>query len=145
MAELNATEPPTSAPGEANISGIPHQVPISGPQTNNKSAPTGVQYDMQNDFASNDLSSDEIPGTDDRSNTFEEARRRASGWLEQTEAALTRSYRIGQKQVERLVSQGRQRISHTANERPLQLLAIVAGVAFFAGVALRLWRSSNYE
>jgi ElaB/YqjD/DUF883 family membrane-anchored ribosome-binding protein len=95
---------------------------------------------MQNDF-----SSSEISGTNDRSNPFEEARRRASGWLEQTEAVLTRSYKIGQKQVERLVSQGRQRISHTANERPLQLLAIVAGVAFFAGVALRLWRSSNYE
>jgi hypothetical protein len=140
MAELNATEPPTSAPGEANISGVPHQVPISGPQTNNKSAPTGVLYDMQNDF-----SSSEISGTNDRSNPFEEARQRASGWLEQTEAVLTRSYKIGQKQVERLVSQGRQRISHTANERPLQLLAIVAGVAFFAGVALRLWRSSNYE
>jgi hypothetical protein len=115
-------------------------VPISGPQTNNKSAPTGVPYDMQNDF-----SSSEISGTNDRSNPFEEARRPASGWLEQTEAALTRSYKIGQKQVERLVSQGRQRISHTANERPLQLLAMVAGVAFFAGVALRLWRSSNYE
>jgi hypothetical protein len=140
MAELNATEPPTSAPGEANISDVSHEVPISGARINNESTQTRLPYDMQNNF-----SSSEISGTNDRSNPFEEARRRASGWLEQTEAALTRSYRIGQKQVERLVSQGRQRISHTANERPLQLLAIVAGVAFFAGVALRLWRSSNYE
>lgn len=140
MAELNATEPPTSAPRETNISGVPQQAPISGPQTNNESTQTRLRYDMQNDFSSN-----EIPGTDDRSNPFEETRRCASGWLEQTEAALTRSYRVGQKQIERLVSQGRQRILHTANERPLQLLAIVAGVAFFTGAVLRLWRSSHYE
>lgn len=32
-----------------------------------------------------------------------------------------------------------------ADERPLRFVGIVAGVAFLAGVALRLWRSSHYE
>jgi hypothetical protein len=31
-----------------------------------------------------------------------------------------------------------------ANERPLHLIAIVAGASFVGGVALRIWRSKRY-
>lgn len=54
--------------------------------------------------------------------------------------------------VEYLANNGRKWAARTGGqfqrvkqERPLQLLAVVASVAFAAGLALRIWRSKNYE
>lgn len=59
-------------------------------------------------------------------------------------ASDERSFRIAQRKVSRTASSLIENVRRFANERPLHFVAAVAGIAFIAGVALRLWRSS-YE
>jgi hypothetical protein len=64
-------------------------------------------------------------------------------------------YRNSRVAVEPSLRDVRQKLARTAssvvdavrtfaNERPLHLIGIAAGVAFVAGVALRIWRSKRY-
>lgn len=43
------------------------------------------------------------------------------------------------------LSESIDKIQRFADERPLQLVAGVAAVAFVVGIALRIWRSTRYE
>ncbi|HZR57802.1 MAG TPA: hypothetical protein VFA74_13085 [Terriglobales bacterium] len=80
-----------------------------------------------------------------RINSPSDASQRASLWLEQARATLSRSCALGQKRLEKLVRHVNDRVRRAAEEEPLQVIAIVAGSAFVAGAILRVWRSHAYK
>ena len=55
------------------------------------------------------------------------------------------SLRVTQRKLSDTTGSIIRSVRRFADERPLRLVAIVAGVAFATGVALRIWRSSSYE
>ena len=68
------------------------------------------------------------------SETYEQAKAKASDTLQQARTASAE-----------LAQQARVRARGVVEEYPLHLLAAVAGLAFIAGVLLRVWRTSRYE
>jgi hypothetical protein len=122
MAELNAIERPTSRELDTSSTHAMSQVRCVDTEGH-------VRYGLE----------------DEVSTTFDGVRRYSSRWIKEAETVLTRSYKIGQKQIERLAHQTGQRIRHAANERPIQVIAAVAGIAFAAGLLLRVWRSNHHE
>jgi len=58
--------------------------------------------------------------------------------------AVERSLRDAQQKLSRTATSVVDTVRTFANERPLHLIAIVAGASFVAGVALRIWRSKRY-
>lgn len=58
--------------------------------------------------------------------------------------AAERSFRDVQQKVSRTPASVVNAVRTFANERPLHLIAIVAGASFVAGVGLRIWRSKRY-
>lgn len=121
MAELNATERVT--PREPDISSRPAVSRVTSVDTRER-----VRDSLKGG----------VP-------TFDKARCQSSGWIKDTEAVLTRSYKLVQQRVERLAHQTGQRIRRAANEKPTKAIATVAGIAFAAGLLLRIWRSNRYE
>lgn len=59
-------------------------------------------------------------------------------------AAVERSLRDAQQKLSQTATSAVDTVRTFANERPLHLIAIVAGASFVAGVALRIWRSKRY-
>jgi len=49
------------------------------------------------------------------------------------------------EQLRDVVSRVRDRAEKVKNEQPLQILAVVGGIAVVAGVVSRVWRSRRYE
>lgn len=83
---------------------------------------------------------------------YDEARTRTAEWADAATREAERLY----EEARTRASEGYDRVSETAqdatdqtravarylrNEYPLQLLAVLAGAAFLAGMALRIWRS----
>ncbi len=60
-------------------------------------------------------------------------------------ASARESLHSAQRKLSDSTATAMRRFHEFAEERPLHLLAIVAGAAFVAGVVLRAWRSSRYE
>ena len=58
--------------------------------------------------------------------------------------AAQRSLRDVQQKLTRTATSVVDTVRTFANERPLHLIAIVAGASLMAGVALRIWRSKRY-
>ena len=58
--------------------------------------------------------------------------------------AVERSFRDVQQKLSRTATSAVNTVRTFANERPLHLIAIVAGASFVAGVALRISRSNRY-
>jgi ElaB/YqjD/DUF883 family membrane-anchored ribosome-binding protein len=58
--------------------------------------------------------------------------------------ATQRSLRDAQQKLSRTATSAVNTVRTFANERPLHLIAVVAGASFVAGVALRIWRSKRY-
>ncbi|MCU1299032.1 MAG: hypothetical protein JWO91_3310 [Acidobacteriaceae bacterium] len=121
MAELNAMERPT--PRDPDVSRRPAASPVTRLDTQEH-----VRYSLK----------DEVP-------TSDKVPCQSSGWIKDTEAVLARSYKTGQKRLERLAHQAGRRIRHAANEKPIHVIATVAGLAFATGLLLRVWRSNHYE
>jgi ElaB/YqjD/DUF883 family membrane-anchored ribosome-binding protein len=67
----------------------------------------------------------------------------AKGIYESSLAAAERSLRAARRKTSDAAASLNVSIRRFADERPLQLVGIVAGVALLAGVALRVWRSQN--
>ena len=59
-------------------------------------------------------------------------------------AAAERSLRDVQQKLSRTATSAVDTVRTFAHERPLHLIAIVAGTSFVAGVALRIWRAKRY-
>jgi len=59
-------------------------------------------------------------------------------------AAAEESFRAAQRKVSAAANSLTRTVHHFADERPLHFVEVVAGVAFVAGVALRIWRSRRY-
>jgi hypothetical protein len=66
---------------------------------------------------------------------------RAVGWS----VSVTEICETAEHQAQALITGAGRRIGRAAAEKPLSLIAAVAGTAFAAGVLLRVWRSSRYE
>jgi hypothetical protein len=64
--------------------------------------------------------------------------------VETGSASDEHSFRLAQRNAPRTASSLIENLRKFADERPLHFVAAIAGVAFVAGVVLRIWRSS-YE
>jgi ElaB/YqjD/DUF883 family membrane-anchored ribosome-binding protein len=64
--------------------------------------------------------------------------------VEEGVAAVKRSLRAAESKSKQTAQTFANKVRTMANEQPVQFLAAVAGIAFVAGVFLRIWRSS-YE
>ena len=58
--------------------------------------------------------------------------------------AAERSFRAAQRTVSGAAVSMNRTVRRFADERPLQFVGMVAGVALMAGVALRIWRSKRH-
>jgi ElaB/YqjD/DUF883 family membrane-anchored ribosome-binding protein len=58
-------------------------------------------------------------------------------------AAAERSFRAARRKTCDAATSLNGSIHRFADERPLQFVGIVAGIALLSGVALRVWRSQN--
>jgi hypothetical protein len=58
---------------------------------------------------------------------------------------LTEVLSGAREQARDLATRVRNRAEKVKNEQPLQVLAVVAGIAVAAGVVSRVWRSRQYE
>ena len=59
-------------------------------------------------------------------------------------SAAERSFRTAQRKISGAASSLVESVRRFADERPLQFVGVVAGVALVTGVALRIWRSNRY-
>lgn len=59
-------------------------------------------------------------------------------------ASAKRSFDASRQEISHALDNSFARVRKFAEDRPLHLLAIIAGTAFAAGMALRIWRSSRY-
>jgi ElaB/YqjD/DUF883 family membrane-anchored ribosome-binding protein len=59
-------------------------------------------------------------------------------------AAAETSMRAAHRKVTEAATSLTRKARHFADERPLHFVGLVAGVAFAAGVALRIWRSKRH-
>ena len=59
-------------------------------------------------------------------------------------SAAEQSFRSTQRKLSGAASSLARSVRRFADERPLHFVGVVAGVAFVAGVALRIWRSKQY-
>jgi hypothetical protein len=116
MAELNAINDYAGVPRATNSS-----------ETRNVTSIAEMQRDQVDHEARNDALKDALL------------------WFEQTKVVLSRSCELGHKRFERLVRQINDSVRRAADERPLQVVAIVAGSAFIAGAILRVWRSNAHN
>jgi hypothetical protein len=73
------------------------------------------------------------------------ARRRTFAWSRRVGWSVTEVCETAEQQAQALITGAGRRIGRAAAEKPLSLIAAVAGTAFAAGVLLRAWRSSRYE
>ncbi|HZQ24326.1 MAG TPA: hypothetical protein VFA89_16170 [Terriglobales bacterium] len=85
-------------------------------------------------------------------NTLEDMGRMASNVLERVKVRATAAFNRtadafeGAREISAdWLQQTRRRTRKICDERPLQVIAGVAGAAFIAGILLRFWRSSRYE
>jgi hypothetical protein len=58
---------------------------------------------------------------------------------------VTEVCEIAEQKAQALMLGAGKHIRRAAEEKPLALIATVAGSAFVAGVLLRVWRSTHYE
>jgi ElaB/YqjD/DUF883 family membrane-anchored ribosome-binding protein len=59
-------------------------------------------------------------------------------------SAVERSFRATQRRISSAAASLGRSTRRFADERPLQFVGVVAGVAFIIGVALRIWRSNSH-
>src|SRR5579871_4431298 len=59
-------------------------------------------------------------------------------------SAAERSFRATRRKISDTATSMTNSVRRFADERPLHLVGIVAGIAFATGVALRVWRSQRY-
>lgn len=59
-------------------------------------------------------------------------------------AAAGSSFRVAQRKTSAAAASINRSVRHFADERPLHFVGVVAGVAFLAGVTLRIWRSTRH-
>ncbi len=60
-------------------------------------------------------------------------------------AGAVRNYSRATQKTEELVNRTQDKARFVQHEYPVRVLAVVAGAAFIAGVASRIWRSHSYE
>ena len=59
-------------------------------------------------------------------------------------SAAERSLRVTQRGISNAATSFSRSARRFADDRPLQFVGVVAGVAFITGVALRIWRSNSH-
>jgi hypothetical protein len=70
---------------------------------------------------------------------------RAAAVYEDVKTRASESMAELSERARRMGARVRDFAANARQERPLQVLAAVAGAAFILGVAIRIWRSSRYE
>jgi ElaB/YqjD/DUF883 family membrane-anchored ribosome-binding protein len=76
---------------------------------------------------------------------LDEARRSASEMYDEAKVKASSAVEQARAKSAELAHQTRVRTRNLIDNYPLHFLAGVAGIAFIAGVLLRVWRSSRYE
>ena len=90
------------------------------------------------------------------SEVLDQAKERVSDVYARTEAGVKDALEQGKQRASEALQQGREKAAAAAqrarvrarfyaDEYPLQVIAVAAGVGLLVGVFLRIWRSSRYE
>lgn len=79
------------------------------------------------------------------SEALDEAKDRAADIYQRTQAGVKDAVQQGREKATEAARRARVRARYYADEYPLQVIAVAAGVGFLVGVFLRIWRSSRYE
>jgi ElaB/YqjD/DUF883 family membrane-anchored ribosome-binding protein len=79
------------------------------------------------------------------SQAADQAQQSVSEAYDRARTQANRSYNQARRQAADTVQSARFRIRHIMHEYPFHVIATAALMAFVAGVALRIWRSSRYE
>ena len=125
------TVPPTSQGNNQQNTASPAQIvpmPMRDPQASSE----GAQHKMKdavNEFTerATDIA---IKAKDTAQRTYQRARRQT-----------VEGYSMTVARAEDLGRHTREWVRNTKEERPLQLLAMIAGAALVSGIAIRIWRS----
>jgi hypothetical protein len=83
--------------------------------------------------------------TERASQALDEIGQRVSAAYERVQSGIVEAYERSKWKSEQLARGARTRARLVVDKYPLHLIAGVAGAAFVAGIALRVWRSSRYE
>jgi hypothetical protein len=135
MAQWNTIESPSEASDKPLLT-APHP-PTEEPGSEERTEEPGANPSVERHEAGKDRA--EAPSSP------EQLRRRAKQWSQQAKVTLTGSCQTAQRQVQAAMIRTRQRIGRAADQKPVQVIALVSLGALVAGVLLRVWRSSRYE
>jgi hypothetical protein len=128
-----ATDPSNSSPNRiASVS------PIFDPGPEHSSSAKVIAWKQVSEQKIDDV-------TARASQALDEIGQRVSAAYERVQLSVTDAYERGKWKSEELARRARTRARLVVDKYPLQLIAGVAGVAFIAGIFLRVWRSSRYE
>ena len=83
--------------------------------------------------------------TERASQALDEVGQRVSAAYERVQSGVAEAFERTKWKSEELARRARSRARYVLHNYPLHLIAVVAGVAFVAGIFLRVWRSNRYE
>ena len=79
------------------------------------------------------------------SQALDEVGQRVSAAYERVQSGLTDAYERTKWKSEELARRARSRARYVLDNYPLHIIAGIAGMAFVAGILVRVWRSNRYE
>ena len=83
--------------------------------------------------------------TERASQALDEVGQRMSAAYERVQSEVTEAFERTKWKSEELARRARSRARYVLDNYPLHIIAGIAGMAFVAGILVRVWRSNRYE